>query len=76
MATVANGDGGQFAHYLMDAKGNWTQITGFEDEIVSVKVAPDDSLVMLSHKGAPRGHFCACRLQIFLPQKETQQKSI
>jgi len=55
MATVANGDGGQFAHYLMDAKGNWTQITGFEDEIVSVKVAPDDSLVMLSHKGAPRG---------------------
>ena len=49
-ATVGNGDGGQFAHYLMDAAGHWTQLTRFEDEIVSVKVAPDDSLDLLSHK--------------------------
>jgi prolyl oligopeptidase len=55
VATVANGDGGQFAHYLMDAAGRWTQITRFEDEIVSAKVAPDDSLYLLSHKDAPRG---------------------
>ena len=55
VATVGNGDGGQSAHYLMGKDGNWTQITGFEDEIVSVKVAPDDSLYLLSHKGAPRG---------------------
>jgi prolyl oligopeptidase len=55
VATVANGDGGQFAHYVMDAAGHWTQITGFEDEIVSVKVAPDDSLYLLSYKNAPRG---------------------
>ena len=55
IATVSNGDGGQFAHYLMDAAGHWTQITRFEDEIVSVKVASDGSLDLLSHKNAPRG---------------------
>ena len=55
IASVSNGDGGQFAHYLMDTAGHWTQITHFEDEIVSVQVASDDSLDMLSHKNAPRG---------------------
>ena len=55
VATVSNGDGGQFAHYLMDAAGHWTQITHFEDEIVSAKLAPDDSLYLLSRKHAPRG---------------------
>ncbi|MFY9702230.1 MAG: prolyl oligopeptidase family serine peptidase [Terriglobales bacterium] len=55
VATVANGDGGQFAHYLMDGAGHWMQVTGFEDEIVSVKVAGDNSLYLLSHKNAPRG---------------------
>jgi prolyl oligopeptidase len=55
IATVSNGDGGQFAHYLMDSAGRWTQITRFEDEIVSVKVASDGSLDLLSHKNAPRG---------------------
>ena len=55
IATVGNGDGGQFAHYLMDAAGHWTQLTRFEDEVVSVKVAPDDSLDLLSYKNSPRG---------------------
>jgi prolyl oligopeptidase len=55
IATVANGDGGQFAHYLMDATGHWTQITRFEDEVVAVQVASDDSLDLLSYKNSPRG---------------------
>jgi prolyl oligopeptidase len=55
IATVGNGDGGQFAHYLMDAAEHWTQIARFEDEIVSVKVASDDSLDLLSYKNSPRG---------------------
>jgi len=55
IATVANGDGGQFAHYLMDGAGHWIQITRFEDEIVAVQVASDDSLDLLSYKNCPRG---------------------
>ncbi len=55
LAAVANGDGGQFAHYLMDAEGHWTQLTHFEDGVVSVRFGADPALYLLSHKGAPRG---------------------
>ncbi len=55
VAAVANGDGGQYAHYVMDTSGHWTQITHFDDGIVSAKVSPDGALYMLSQKDAPRG---------------------
>jgi prolyl oligopeptidase len=55
VAAVANGDGGQFAHYLMNPSGNWTQLTRFEDGIVSAKVGADDAVYLLSRKDAPRG---------------------
>ena len=55
LASVGNGDGGQFAHYLMDADGHWTQLTRFEDGIVSVKFGADPALYLLSRKDAPRG---------------------
>jgi prolyl oligopeptidase len=60
LAAVANGDGGQFAHYLMDLDGHWSQLTHFEDGIVSAKFGPGDrsadgSLYLLSRKDAPRG---------------------
>jgi prolyl oligopeptidase len=55
LAAVGNGDGGQFAHYLMDLDGHWTQITHFEDGIVSVKFGVDPALYLLSRKDAPRG---------------------
>jgi prolyl oligopeptidase len=55
LASVGNGDGGQFAHYLMDADGRWTQLTHFEDGIISVKFGADRALYLLSRKDAPRG---------------------
>jgi len=63
LASVANGDGGQFAHYVMDLDGHWTQITHFEDGIVSAKFGPaggqagngEVPLFLLSRKDAPRG---------------------
>ena len=33
LATVANGDGGDFAHYLLGPDGSWKQITRFADQI-------------------------------------------
>ena len=55
IAAVANGDGGEFAHYVMDPSGHWTQVTHFSDGIVSVKPGPDAALYMLSRKErAPR----------------------
>lgn len=60
LASVANGDGGQFAHYVMDLEGRWAQITRFEDGIVSVKFGTGEggasnALYLLSRKNAPRG---------------------
>lgn len=54
LASVANGDGGQFAHYLMDSSGKWTQVTRFEDGVVSARLA-EDAVYLLSRKDAPRG---------------------
>ena len=57
LASVANGDGGEFAHYLMGSSKTWTQVTHFEDGVVSVKLGAngDPSLYLLSRKNAPLG---------------------
>ncbi|HEY4284879.1 MAG TPA: prolyl oligopeptidase family serine peptidase [Chthoniobacterales bacterium] len=56
LATVANGDGGDFAHYLLGADGNWKQITQFNDQVKSVRIGRDNSaLYLLSRKDAPHG---------------------
>ena len=62
LASIANGDGGQFEHFVMNSAGHWTQVTHFADEVVSVKFGdgkgankPDDNLYLLSRKDAPRG---------------------
>jgi prolyl oligopeptidase len=55
LASVANGDGGDFAFYLRDAAGKWQQLTRFEDGIKRVKFGRDGALYLLSRKDAPRG---------------------
>jgi prolyl oligopeptidase len=55
VATVANGDGGDFAHYLRDATGKWQQVTRLEDGVKRVKFGRDGALYLLSRKNAPRG---------------------
>ena len=55
LASVANGDGGDFAHYLRDASGNWRQLTHFEDGIKRANFGRDGALYLLSRKNAPRG---------------------
>jgi prolyl oligopeptidase len=55
LVSVANGDGGEFAHYYMGADGTWTQVTRFEDDVVSATLGPDEGLYLVSRKDAPRG---------------------
>lgn len=55
LATVSNGDGGEYAHYLLDPSGKWTQITRFENRITKAALGPDGALYMLSLKDSPRG---------------------
>ena len=55
LATVANGDGGDFAHYLLGPDGKWKQITQFSDQIKAVRFGRDNALYLLSRAGAPHG---------------------
>ena len=55
LAQVENGDGSDFAFYLRQRDGAWAQIARFGSEIVGATFAPDSSLLLLSHRGAPRG---------------------
>ncbi len=59
LATVANGDGGEFAHYLLgpdqSPSGRWKQVTQFSDQIKAARLGRDNALYLLSRNGAPRG---------------------
>jgi prolyl oligopeptidase len=55
LATVANGDGGDFAHYLLGPDGNWKQLTQLADQIKAARLGRDDAIYMLSRTDAPRG---------------------
>ena len=55
LATVANGDGGEFALYLRPTNGRWTQVTTFADDVVLGALGPRGDLYVVSRKDAPRG---------------------
>ena len=55
LAAVANGDGGDFAHYLLGPDKTWKQITQFSDQIKAARFGRDDALYLLSRNTAPRG---------------------
>ncbi|MCA9675335.1 MAG: S9 family peptidase [Myxococcales bacterium] len=55
LASVQDGDGGTFRHYLRDARGAWRQLTDWKDAVVWVGFGPTDDLWLVSNAGAPRG---------------------
>jgi prolyl oligopeptidase len=55
VASVANGDGGEFAHYIIDAQGTARQITRFDDRVVSAAAGADGATYLVSRKNSPRG---------------------
>jgi prolyl oligopeptidase len=55
LASVENGDGGDYAHYLLTPSRGWTRIADFADRVVGAEFGPDGSLYLVSRNGAPRG---------------------
>jgi prolyl oligopeptidase len=55
LARMANGDGGDFAHYLLGPKGEWTQVTRLSDEVSIAAFGLDGNLYLLSRQNAPMG---------------------
>ena len=66
LATVANGDGGDFAHYLLGPDESWKQITQFSDQIKLARLGRDNALYLLSRADAPRGKIL--RLPLDVPE--------
>jgi len=55
LATVQKGDGGEYAHYLIDRDSHVTQLTQFTDSVAAATVGPDDNIYLISQQQAPRG---------------------
>ena len=72
LATVANGDGGDFAHYLRDGSGKWTQLTRFEDGIKSARLGRDNAIYLMSQDKAPHGKL----LRLSLDTPELQKAAL
>lgn len=66
LASMGNGDGGEFAHYLLGPSGAWHQIARLSDEISAPKFGPDGNLYLLSHLNAPKGKIL--RMAVAKPQ--------
>jgi prolyl oligopeptidase len=55
VASVQNGDGGDYTHYLLGPDGNWKQLTQTADQVKAARLGRDNTLYLLSRAGAPRG---------------------
>ena len=72
LATVANGDGGDFAFYLLGPDGQWKQIAQFGDQCKAAVLGRDQALYLLSNAGAPRGKV----LRMSLDQPELAKATV
>ncbi|HET9086267.1 MAG TPA: prolyl oligopeptidase family serine peptidase [Acidobacteriaceae bacterium] len=55
LISVANGDGGEFEHFLVRANGQPQQVTHFQDGVVHATFGAKDDLYLLSRKQSDRG---------------------
>ena len=54
LATVENGDSGDFEHHVL-VNGKWKRLTHFDDGLTTATFGPDGKLYVVSRKDAPRG---------------------
>lgn len=54
LASVQNGDGGEFRHWLRDRRGSWHALTRHEDRCAAARLGAD-AIYFVSHLHAPRG---------------------
>jgi prolyl oligopeptidase len=54
LITVQNGDGGEFAHYVLRQNGPIAQVTQFRDGVDYAAFGPDRALYLVSERSAPR----------------------
>ena len=63
LMSVGNGDGGEYAQYVIaEATGQVRKVSDFADQVVAASIGPDDVLYLVSRKNAPRGQLLAVPL--------------
>ena len=70
IASVQQGDGGIFRHYLKDKTG-WRELDDWNDKIVTVAFGATPDLWLISRKDAPRG-----KLMRLAPTAKTAQEAV
>jgi len=55
LAAMENGDGGEFAYYLLGSDAQWHQIGRLSDSVASAQFSADGYIYLLSHLNAPKG---------------------
>ncbi|MFO0760652.1 MAG: prolyl oligopeptidase family serine peptidase [Byssovorax sp.] len=55
LASVQNGDGGEYDHYLLTGPSKWEKIAGYADKVASAHFGPDGSVYLRSLNGSPKG---------------------
>ena len=86
LAVVANGDGGDYYHWLRGADGAWKQLTKFEDGVKAAVFGRDNALYLLSRQGAPHGKMLRLPLDgaeaslakatVFVPESDVVIKAL
>jgi prolyl oligopeptidase len=59
LATVANGDGGEYEFHLRNPRGEWSKVAGFEDKVRHIELGFDGKLYAISLNQSPRGRILA-----------------
>jgi prolyl oligopeptidase len=62
LATVQNGDGGEFELHLRERDGRWRRLAGYDDRIVQASFGAQDDLYVVSRRDAPRGKVLRVRI--------------
>ncbi len=87
LASVENGDGGDFMHWVRSASvgpGQWAQVSAFEDKIIAADLGDDGNLYLLSRAGAPRGKLLRTpaaapvlkRAELLVPESEATIEAV
>ncbi len=69
LATVQNGDGGEFAFFLRETDGKWRQFSTFKDKLVQAAFGRHDDLFVVSLEGASRGKLLRMSVKDLDPAK-------
>ncbi|MBV9189704.1 MAG: S9 family peptidase [Betaproteobacteria bacterium] len=84
LASVANGDGGEYAFYLKNPAGKWTKVADFADNVRGMVLGYDGRLFALAKGTTPRGRVLAMSLDnprlaeatLLVPQSDDVIQSI